>query len=451
MAKEKHIISGAGLAGSLLGILLAKRGFDVEIYERRPDMRKHDIQAGRSINLALSDRGLRALKKAGLNSVIQDLIMPMNGRLIHSVDGTKTLQPYSSKPGRVINSISRGGLNSILMTEAEKYKNLKIKFNSKIIDLDWSKKEFTYWDEEDSEAEQVSFDVIYGADGAGSEVRTNFQRGGLRMFNYSQEYLEHGYKELEIPSNLDGTYKIENDVLHIWPRGQYMMIALPNQDGSFTCTLFMPFEGEFGFDSLKTPQQVQEFFNNKFPDAVQYMPTLIEDFFENPTSPLVTVKCYPWSKHGDATLVGDAAHAVVPFYGQGMNASFEDVRVLDDVIENSPDHNWEKIFDVYQQERKQNADAIAELAKDNYMEMRSHVADPVFQIKRHVEMALESRYTDFNSKYSLVTFKDDVPYSVAKKLGEKQDEYLMKKCRNVDDWKMLDLDDIYNDLLKLRD
>ncbi|MDC1067711.1 NAD(P)/FAD-dependent oxidoreductase [Candidatus Kapabacteria bacterium] len=450
MKNKKYIIAGAGLGGSLLGVLLAKKGFDVEIFESRPDMRRHDIAAGRSINLALSDRGIQALKKAGLSEAINKIMMPMAGRLIHSVDGQKQNQPYSGKKGRVINSISRGGLNSILMTEAEKYDNLEIHFESKIIDIDWDKKEFTYWSDDADSAKKEDFDIIFGADGAGSEIRTNYQRGGLRMFNYSQEFLEHGYKELEIPSNMDGSYKIETDVLHIWPRGQYMMIALPNKDGSFTCTLFMPYHGEQGFDNLKTKDQVSNFFNEKFPDAVPFMPTLLDDFFENPTAPLATVKCYPWVKGGDSALLGDAAHAVVPFYGQGMNASFEDVGVLDDLINQDPSLNWEEIFDKYQKLRKVNADAIAELAIDNYKEMRSHVADPTFQIKRHIEMALESRYSDFNSKYSLVTFEHEVPYSVAKSLGERQDEYLMKICKDVKDWTSLDLDDIYNDLIKLR-
>jgi kynurenine 3-monooxygenase len=450
MSQDKFVIAGAGLGGSLLGILLAKRGWKVEMYERRSDMRRHTISAGRSINLALSDRGINALKKAGLEEEINKLIMPMKGRLLHSKTGEKKLIPYSGKKGRVINSISRGGLNSLLMSEAERYKNLKLKFSTKVIDLDWDRHEITYWDEEGGRGHKTDFDVIFGADGAGSEVRTNFQRGGLRIFNYSQEFLEHGYKELEIPSNMDGSYKIEDDVLHIWPRGEYMMIALPNRDGSFTCTLFMPYEGENGFDNLDSAEKVSRFFEEEFPDAIEYMPNLLEDYAENPTSPLATVKCYPWVRGGEAALIGDAAHAVVPFYGQGMNASFEDVAVLDDLIGDDRNPNWRILFDNYQHARKDNADAIAELAKDNYMEMRSHVADPVFQVKRQVELALEARYSDFNSKYSLVTFEHEIPYSVAKSLGERQDQYLMKICRDVEEWTSLDLDDIYNNLKKLR-
>lgn len=449
MSQDKFVIAGAGLAGSLLGIILAKRGWKVEMFERRPDMRKKSISAGRSINLALSERGINALKKAGLDGEIKKLCTPMKGRLVHSKDGKKQLQPYSGKKGRVINSISRSRLNSLLMDEAESHKNLKLQFNSKIIDLDWRKHEITFWDEDGDSGHQTNFDVIFGADGAGSEIRTNFQRGGLRMFNYSQEYLEHGYKELEIPSNLDGSYKIENDVLHIWPRGEYMMIALPNRDGSFTCTLFMPYEGEYGFDNLDSNEKIQKFFDEQFPDVIQYMPNLLEDFFDNPTSPLATVKCYPWARGGEAALIGDAAHAIVPFYGQGMNASFEDVAILDDLIGSDRNPNWRILFDHYQEQRKPSADAIAELAIDNYKEMRRLVADPVFQIKRQIEMALEARYQEFNSKYSLVTFESEVPYDKAKLLGEKQDNYLMKKCSGVSDWTSLDLDEIYNDLKKL--
>jgi kynurenine 3-monooxygenase len=444
---RKISIVGAGLAGSVMSILLAKRGFDVEVYEWRPDMRKVNISAGKSINLALSNRGLRALRMVGMDEFIMKEVVPMEGRLVHNLDGTKSLQKYSGRQGNYINSVSRGGLNKALMTKAETYPNVKFHFNNSLESVDYHSKTMTILDMETKNTKQIPFEVLIGADGGGSAVRRSFQMGGVNRFSFSQQFLRHGFKELEIPADKNGAFRIESGALHIWPRHDYMMIALPNFDGSFTVTLFNTFEGDYGFDNIKTNEQVLEFISKNFPDAIEHMPNLAEIYFANPTGALATVKCFPWSRGGDATLIGDAAHAVVPFYGQGMNASFEDCRVLDEIIGESYNENsklnWEKIFSEYQKERKENADAIGDLAVDNYIEMRSHTANPVFQIKRALELLLEEKYEDFNSKYSMVTFRDDIGYAEAKSRGEKQDELLMSICETVSSIDEIDLGDVY--------
>jgi kynurenine 3-monooxygenase len=445
---KKHIISGAGLAGSLLSVLLAKRGMKVDIFEKRNDMRTQDMSAGRSINLALSARGLEALELAGLKSAANDMMMPMKGRMIHDREGNTSLQPYNGR-GQAINSISRAGLNMMLMNKAEEQENVEFHFHRGITNIDWKNNSFDYVNHRNNENEESNFDVIFGADGFASAVRTSYQMGAKRIFNYSQQFLDHGYKELEIPANMDGTHKIANDVLHIWPRGEYMMIALPNKDGSFTCTLFMPFTGEFGFDNITTKDHVKTFFEREFPDLFELTHSLLDNYFENPTSSLGTIRCYPWAHEGKGVLLGDAAHAVVPFYGQGMNASFEDVRVLTELIDKSDDNSWSEIFDEYQHLRKANADAIADLALYNYLEMRSHTANPIFQVKREVELALEEKFADFDSKYSLVTFRADVPYAQALELGDKQDELLMRVCTEAGSFENVDLEKTYRELKNL--
>lgn len=413
---------GAGLAGSLMALMLAKRGYKVTVFEKRPDMRKEEMSAGRSINLALSNRGISALKRAGLGENILKEVMPMKGRLIHSINGEKSLQPYSGRDGDYINSISRGGLNITLMNAAEATGNVtfefgwgckRIDFDNNIVTLENSKQELR----------KEQFETIIGSDGGGSYVRLAYQLGGVRRFNFSQQFLDHGYKELVIPPNADGSFRIADDALHIWPRGTFMMIALPNLDGSFTCTLFMPFEGKNGFEDLDSEEKVQAFFEEFFPDALQHMPTLIEDFFTNPHDKLGTVKCFPWAIGDKALLIGDAAHAVVPFYGQGMNASFEDCRVLDELLDKHND-DFGLAYEEFEQVRKANADAIGDLAVQNYYEMRDHVAHKDYQIKRDIEVDLE-KTTDYNSKYSLVTFCDNIDYAEAKKRGEQQDEFLL--------------------------
>ncbi len=414
--QEKVTIVGGGLSGSLLAIYMAKRGFEVSLFERRPDMRKNKIYAGRSINLALSTRGLNALSKIGLDKEILSDAIPMHGRMMHSVNGELTYQPYG-KDGQAINSVSRGRLNIKLIELADEYPNITIYFNAKCIDLDLTKNTCVF-ELEDGSKKEVWSDRIIGTDGAFAASRGKLQMGD--RFNYSQFYLHVGYKELIIPAGDNAKFLMEKEALHIWPRGAYMMIALPNPAGDFTCTLFMPFEGEFGFEQLDTREKVVDFFNTNFADAVALMPTLAEDFFNNPTSSLVTVKCYPWVKEDKLALMGDAAHAIVPFYGQGMNCSFEDVVVFDECVEKHFP-NWTKIFDEYQKLRKPNADAIADLAIQNYYEMADKVGDKAFLHKKHIEHELSDLYPEkYKSQYELTTFSLS-PYSYALSQGKKND------------------------------
>jgi kynurenine 3-monooxygenase len=414
--QEKVTIVGGGLSGSLLAIYMAKRGFEVSLFERRPDMRKNKIYAGRSINLALSTRGLNALSKIGLDKEILSDAIPMYGRMMHSVNGELTYQPYG-KDGQAINSVSRGRLNIKLIELADEYPNITIYFNAKCIDL-YLTKNTCVFELEDGSKKEVWSDRIIGTDGAFAASRGKLQMGD--RFNYSQFYLHVGYKELIIPAGDNAKFLMEKEALHIWPRGAYMMIALPNPAGDFTCTLFMPFEGEFGFEQLDTREKVVDFFNTNFADAVALMPTLAEDFFNNPTSSLVTVKCYPWVKEDKLALMGDAAHAIVPFYGQGMNCSFEDVVVFDECVEKHFP-NWTKIFDEYQKLRKPNADAIADLAIQNYYEMADKVGDKAFLHKKHIEHELSDLYPEkYKSQYELTTFSLS-PYSYALSQGKKND------------------------------
>jgi len=343
-------------------------------------------------------------------------------------------------------------LNIAFMNKAEEYPNINFYFNQRILRIDYNKKTFKVKNEFTKEIQKLVFNHLIGTDGAGSVVRLSYQTGGIHRFNYMQDFLSHGYKELAIPAGPDNNFQAESDVLHIWPRHDFMMIALPNLDKSFTVTLFNRFDGDTGFDSLDTNQKVEDFFNKYFPDAVMVMPNLIDDWHANPTSSLATIKCFPWAIEDKALIMGDASHAVVPFYGQGMNASFEDCRIFSELLDNYDGTiDWEELFDKFQKSRKENTDAIADLAIQNYAEMRSHVANPVFQIKRQVEMELESRYDDFSSKYSLVTFRSDIPYSKAKKLGELQDEYLMKICSNLGSAEEIDYELVYTELKKLAD
>ncbi len=422
--KEKAVIIGGGLSGSLLAICLAKRGFEVELYERRSDMRTGMEEAGRSINLALSTRGIEALKKVGLaDQVLHDAI-PMNGRKMHSKTGELSYQPYG-KEGQYINSVSRAGLNLKLIQLAGEYPNVKMYFNCKCVDADLKNNTATIRKADRTEI-KVSGDVMFGTDGAFSAIRSEMQK--TNRFNYSQTYENYGYKELEIVPGAGGSFQIEKNALHIWPRGEFMMIALPNLGGSFTCTLFLGYEGPNSFENLKSETDVLAFFNTHFSDAVPMMPGLLKDFMENPIGNLVTVRCQPWVINKFA-LVGDAAHALIPFYGQGMNCSFEDVKELDDLIEQYYP-NWDVIFDAYQENRIKNADAIADLACKNFVEMRDLVGRPEFMKFKHIEHDLCDYYPqDFKSQYELVTFTNS-PYSYAQEQGTRNErliKYIIEK------------------------
>ena len=418
-------IIGAGLVGSLLSIYLSKKGYKVKVFERRADMRKEKMSAGRSINLALSDRGIKALEEVGIMDEIRKICIPMHGRFIHNADGTTAFQPYG-KQGQFINSVSRGELNKKLMELAEE-NGAEIFFNHKCEFIDWKTNKITF--ENDPELRTTNSDLIFGADGAYSAARLQHQLQHDR-FQYSQYYIDFGYKELNIPAGENGNFRMEKNALHIWPRGNYMLIALPNIDGSFTCTLFFPFEGEPSFASLKTKEKVRSFFEKTFTDAVPLMPTLEEDFFINPTSSLVTIKCYPWIREDKFALIGDAAHAIVPFFGQGMNCGFEDCSVLNSLLDKHKD-DWAIILAEYEQLRKPDADAIAELALNNFIEMRDKIADPKFLLQKKIEAKLHEKYPDkWIPAYSQVTFSPHIRYSEALERGQKQ-ESIMKEVMQI--------------------
>lgn len=423
-------IVGAGLVGSLLAIYLVKRGYSVSLFERRKDMRKGNAEAGRSINLALSTRGIRALEEVGLAEELKRVAIPMNGRMMHDINGNLTFQPYG-KEGQYINSISRSNLNIVLMNEAEKA-GAKIYFEERCTGIDFSNTTLT------TTSGTKAFDLIIGADGAYSAVRWAMQI--TDRFNFSQHYIDHGYKEFHIPAAANGRFQLEKNALHIWPRESFMMIALPNPDGSFTCTLFFPFEGNPSFASLRTKEQFKDFFEKVFPDAVALMPGFLDDFEENPTSSLITVKCFPWVRN-NTLLIGDAAHGIVPFYGQGMNAGFEDCRILNDLLAKHND-DWGTALPEFQNLRKPDTDAIAQLAFDNFIEMRDLVADADFLLRKKIEAKLHQLYPDkWIPLYAMVTFNDNIRYSDAYAKGQKQKaimDEVMKTPGIFESWERLD-------------
>jgi kynurenine 3-monooxygenase len=411
------IITGAGPVGSLLAVYLAKRGHNIHIIERRPDMRTTAIVAGRSINLALSHRGWRGLKGAGVEAAIEKIAIPMGGRMVHDEAGNQNFLPYG-KEGQAIYSVSRREINVELMNCAEAFKNVRISFNERCVDVDLENAAITTENTQTGAQSTFKADHIIGADGAYSAIRDKMQK--TDRFDYSQDFLEHGYKELTIPAGANGEFLIEKNALHIWPRHQYMLIALPNMDGSFTCTLFFPFEGDPSFSSLKSDAEIEQFLKQEFADIIPLNPNLLQEFRENPTSSLVTTKCFPWSFKDKVCLIGDAAHAVVPFYGQGMNAGFEDCIIFDSMIEKHGD-DWEALFKEFQTVRKPSADAIAELAKYNFIEMRDKVADPEFLLKRKIEGRIYERYpAKFTPLYTMVTFSH-LPYADALRISREQD------------------------------
>tara|TARA_R110002033_G_scaffold1394_7_gene12352 strand:- start:46 stop:1461 length:1416 start_codon:yes stop_codon:yes gene_type:complete len=438
--KQNILIIGAGLCGSLLALRLGQRGYNVSVYEMRPDIRKVDISAGRSINLAFSDRGNKAIKLVGLEEKVKALCIPMNGRMIHDKSGNTFISNYSGRDHEYINSISRGYLNALLLNEAEKHKNVSIYFNKKCKSVDFEKTTVRFQEFETKDEFVEDADIIIATDGAGSAMRKSYYLGKKFLFSFSQEYLTHGYKELSILPKENGGYKTHKNALHIWPRGNFMLIALPNLDGSFTVTLFLSYdEGKYNFNNLKTEERVLEFFQNEFPDALALMPNLIDDFFENPTAPLGTIKCSPWHYKGNTLLMGDAAHAIVPFYGQGMNASFEDVVEFDKVLDQNLE-NWKAVFKAYEKTRKKDTDAIADLAIDNFHEMKDHVSNPIFQEKRKLEMALEKEFPDvYSSKYSMVTFNEDIGYRQAMLRGRAQDKAILNMLSDGDISTTLDM------------
>lgn len=424
--KPDFIISGAGLVGSLLALRLAQRGHRIKVYESRPDMRKHSIAAGRSINLALSDRGIRTLKRVGLEDALLTHTVPMYGRLIHSVEGELQYQPYSERAGEHINSISRRTLNIVLMDALEKIQPDAIEFETKLLYAD-PEKSILHFERADGSNFTSENIPLLATDGANSMGRKSLMNISTSIrFNYSQVFQNYAYKELTIPPAADGSFRIQNQALHIWPRGHFMMIALPNPDATFTVTLFIPYEGADSLEGLHNKNDVLQYFGKHFSDAVPHIPELAEEFFHNPTGYLYTVKCHPWNYKDSVLLLGDAAHAIIPFYGQGMNCGFEDVFVFDELLDQG--FTGEGLFSEFTKLRKPNGDAIADLAEDNFLEMRDKVGDPIFQKKRALENRLEKFDPQYYSKYALVTFRPDISYADAMRIGRKQDDLLMGLC-----------------------
>lgn len=430
--KNKITIAGAGLAGSLLSVYLAKKGFEVNVYERRPDMRKENAGAGKSINLALSTRGIHALKEVGLYDEIKKISIPMYGRMIHSQDGHLMFQRYGKDDTEYINAVSRAELNNSLMNLAEKNDKVNIFFNERCTGVDFKNAELFLHNEITGVDSGVRSEVVIATDGATSAVRMEMLK--IPRFNFSQEYENYGYKELTIPAGTGNSFLMEKNSLHIWPRGSFMLIALPNLDGSFTCTLFIAYDmnlaGENSLEYLDSKEKVHKFFEEMFPDAVELMPDMAEQYMTNPTGTLMTVKCHPWIAENKVALLGDACHAIVPFFGQGMNAAFEDCTCLSDCIDKYKG-DWEKIFSEYEFLRKENSDAIADLARENFVEMRDLVADERFQLKKKIESHLFKLFPDkFIPKYSMVTFYR-IPYATALKRGKIQEEILHELSEGI--------------------
>jgi kynurenine 3-monooxygenase len=415
---EPLTVMGAGLVGSLLSLYLAQRGHPVQVLERRADPRRSGFQEGRSINLALSDRGWRALEGVGIAEDIRRVGIPMRRRVMHDAQGQLSFQPYG-KDGQAIYSVSRGGLNRALLDLAEADPRIELRFQQQCLHLDLPKRRLHLLDTATQQTRDEPYSRLFGTDGAFSAVRGALQK--TDRYDFSQHYLEYGYKELNIDGGPNGEWLLEKEALHIWPRGEFMMIALPNVDGSFNCTLFLPFEGPNSFAALQTPAQVTEFFRQVFPDVVPLLPGLTDEFFRNPTSSLVTIRCFPWAYHDEVLLLGDASHAIVPFYGQGMNAGFEDCTVLNQLLEQHGDAAWPLVFEEFQMQRKPNTDAMADLAVYNFVEMRDRVSDPRFLLQKKIESKISAQFPGhWTPLYTQVTFSH-TPYAEAWANGQRQD------------------------------
>src|SRR3954454_25356052 len=416
---EKFTLIGSGLAGGLLAAFLGRRGYDVELFERRADPRAGNFVGGRSINLALSTRGTHALEQLSIADQVLAQAIPMRGRLIHDKDGALHFAPYDRDPSKFINSIGRASLNTVVIEAAQRYSNVRVQFNHRCTEVDLETPTAHLLNTETNAVVHSSADAVIGVDGAFSAVRQSMQKK-LDRFEYDESYLAHGYKELTIPPGSDGRWQMEKEALHIWPRKSFMMIALPNPDGSFTCTLFWEFEGPRSFTNTKTDNEINRFFEEEFPDALPLMPSLLDDFKTNPIGSLVTVRCAPWFYKDKVALLGDAAHAVVPFYGQGMNAAFEDCVVLDQCLMKFP-QNRERAFVEYFARRKENADALADLAVQNFIEMRDKTASKPFRMKKKLDHFLEAALPGiYLPLYTMVTFTS-IPYAQAARRARIQD------------------------------
>lgn len=421
-------VVGAGLSGSLLAILLARRGHRVRLYERQQDMRRVSIDAGRSINLALAARGIRALELAGVMNDVQPLLIPMPGRLLHDLNGKLTFVPYGQRPEEVIYSVSRPGLNCLLLDAAERA-GVELLFQHPAVGADFTRHRVMFRDEATQKLAECDLHRVFATDGAGSVLR----RAMVEQLNIActEDLLEHGYKELTLPALPNGEPRIDKNALHIWPRGGFMLIALPNIDGTFTMTLFLAMTGPESFATLTTPAAIETFFARHFPEVPQLMPELAAEFLRHPTGIMGTVRSQQWSVEDRLLLIGDAAHAITPFHGQGMNCCFEDCRELDAFLLRSRD--WSQTFKDFENSRRPNTNAIADMALENYLEMRDTVRDPKFHLHKALSLELERRHPQrFVPRYSMVMFHDTIPYAVAYERGRIQSEILQSLTQNVD-------------------
>lgn len=424
---ESVSIIGAGLAGTLMSILLAHRGHKVRVFERLPDQRREAIPAGRSINLALAARGIAALERADVMQQVLPLLIPMPGRLLHLPDEALTFVPYGQGDSEVIYSVSRPGLNRILLDAAEAA-GVELNFRQSSVDADFRTHHVLMRDEAAGTTWELPMERVIAADGAGSPIRHALVQG-LRA-DASEDLLAHAYKELTLQPDTYGNHLIHKNALHIWPRGGFMLIALPNLDGSFTVTLFLARKGAESFESLQSTAAIDEFFQRHFPDAAQLMPKLATEFSENPTGTMGTVRCQRWAVEDRLMLIGDAAHAITPFHGQGMNCAFEDCRELDELLHDRK--SWSDAFAAFEQSRRPNTNAIADMALENYQEMRDTVRHPKFQLQKVLSLELERRFPDrFVPRYSMVMFHDDIPYSTAQERGRVQHEILDTLTRDA--------------------
>ncbi len=435
MRSTKVTLIGAGPAGCLLAIYLARRGFSVQVFERLPDMRKHAIPAGRSINLSLSARGIHALQEVELYGKLEAHLVAMPGRMIHGEKSELLYQPYGRNPSAVHYSVGRGMLNKLLLDAAESA-GAEVFFEASCAGLDFGSGRLLMRNEKDGTTEAQRFDTLIGTDGAGSVVRHAMIK--QKHIQGSDEHLAHGYKELTIPAGPNGECRLEKNALHIWPRGGFMLIALPNSDDSFTCTLFLPYAGASSFETLRDEESVLNFFGAEFPDALPLIPDLSHDFLAHPTGKLGTVRCFPWRVGGKALLLGDAAHAVVPFHGQGMNCAFEDCAVFNQLLDQH--HDWESLYLAFEAARKPNAEAIADMALENYLEMRDAVREPKFHLCKKIEWLLEARHPHrFISRYAMIMFHP-TPYLIAQARGEIQSAILRQLSASTDRVEDVDLE-----------
>ncbi len=430
MTKPKHVIViGAGLVGALLATMLTKRGYRVTLFEKRPDMRKVKVVAGKSINLALAERGIHGLRMAGLFDEVEPLLIPMRGRMLHELNGATDFSPYGQRLGEVIYSVSRGQLNQIMLDAVEQVSDSTLVFNHEVRSVDFDARTVTMLDTVNNIEQNVDFEFLVGADGSGSAVRQCIIRkvGGEDR----TEFLDHDYKELNIPAGANGEFQLKREALHIWPRGGFMLIALPNLDGSFTVTLFLPRQGENSFEQLRTSDDVHAFFKGNFPDAQALIPGLVDEFFSNPTGQMGTVRCWPWIFRDAAMLIGDAAHGIVPFHGQGMNCGFEDCSQWCKLLDQHHD-DWGAAMHEFQTIRKPNADAIATMALENYVVMRDSVRDPNYQLKKEIGFKLERMFPQqFIPRYSMVMFHR-IPYQIVLERGLVQEKILDELIRGID-------------------